>query len=110
MEGFSIFVDTQNAMASIPGRAPGTAGPASFRELVFYKELPLYKIVLASPSDFDEEYVDVAWQTLKQPPRRRVQLLSQVVIQWNFKTACEAISVISLIARHLAREKLKARL
>ncbi|CAE7426843.1 unnamed protein product [Symbiodinium necroappetens] len=52
VEGFSIFVDTQNAM-----------------------ELPLYKIVLASPSDFDEEYIDV-------------------VIQWNFKTACEALTVV----------------
>ena len=27
----------------------------------FCKELPLYKIVLASPSDFDEEYIDVPW-------------------------------------------------
>ncbi|CAE7442340.1 unnamed protein product [Symbiodinium natans] len=52
VEGFSIFVDTQNAM-----------------------ELPLYKIVLASPSEFDEEYIDV-------------------VIQWNFKTACEALTVV----------------
>eukprot|EP00438_Fugacium_kawagutii_P015898 Skav226671 [mRNA] locus=scaffold861:248489:251374:+ [translate_table: standard] len=52
VEGFSIFVDRQRAM-----------------------ELPLYKIVLASPSDFGVEYIDV-------------------VVQWNFKTACEALTVV----------------
>ena len=34
--------------------------PASISE-----ELPLYKIVLASPSDFDEEYIDAAWLALE---------------------------------------------
>lgn len=52
VEGFSIFVDMERAM-----------------------ELPLYKIVLASPSDFGVDHIDV-------------------VVQWNFKTACEALTVV----------------
>ncbi|CAJ1435658.1 unnamed protein product [Effrenium voratum] len=52
VEGFSIFVDMERAM-----------------------ELPLYKIVLASPADFGSDYIDV-------------------VVQWNFKTACEALTVV----------------
>lgn len=52
VEGFSIFVDVERAM-----------------------ELPLYKIVLASPSEYGLDYVDV-------------------VVQWNFKTACEALTVV----------------
>ena len=52
VEGFSIFVDMERAM-----------------------ELPLYKIVLASPSDFGVDHIDV-------------------VVQWNFKAACEALTVV----------------
>eukprot|EP00931_Biecheleriopsis_adriatica_P004621 TRINITY_DN106263_c0_g1_i1.p1 TRINITY_DN106263_c0_g1~~TRINITY_DN106263_c0_g1_i1.p1 ORF type:complete len:1048 (-),score=197.48 TRINITY_DN106263_c0_g1_i1:76-3219(-) len=52
VEGFSIFVDTKQAM-----------------------ELPLYKIVLANPADYGMEYIDVT-------------------IQWNFRTTCEALTLV----------------